>query len=140
VTERIELQAMRLAQAHFEAEGFEVRNVARVKGHGGYDLLVSRGEAMQKVEVKGCSREWQIPDLYSTEFDADRRLVADILCVVWLIPGREGPTICLVPRDAIPPEYVEPKAGFRINSRFKKKEMLERFCVGGRSTTAGGGD
>lgn len=123
---RVEQRAMRYAKRHFEARQFKVEDVSRSRGHNGYDLLVRKNGRSKKVEVKGCSREWGIPDLYSTEFDGRRRLVADLLCVVYLI-GRRRPVICLIPRKAIPPEYVEPKSGYRINGRFKKQEVLERF-------------
>lgn len=127
--ERIELQALRIAAAHFERQGYSVENVSRVRGHNGYDLFIKRESESSKVEVKGCSREWQIPDLFSTEFDAERTLVADLLCVVYFTPECEPLGMCIIPRDQIPREYVIPKTGFRISSRFKKKAVLERFRV-----------
>jgi len=123
---RVENRAMRHAKRHFEAKNFTVEDVSRTRGHNGYDLVLRRHGRVTMVEVKGCSRAWGIPDLYSTEFDGRKRLVADFLCVVYLI-GRRKPVICLIPRKAIPPKYVEPKRGYRINSRFKKQEVLERY-------------
>jgi hypothetical protein len=123
---RVELRAIAEAKAYWEREGYCVDHVSGKKGHGGYDFLVSRADERLKVEVKGCSREWQIPDLYATEFDAQNRLVADILCVVYLLKDRD-PSICLIPRDAIRPEDVKQKTGFRISSRFKKRVHLEQY-------------
>ena len=127
--ERIEHSALRIASEHYTRLGFDVRDVTHAPGHNGFDLLAVRGEEALRIEVKGCSRLWGIPDLYSTEFDAERRLVADVLCVVYFIPDQPGPRICLIPREALPPEFVVPKAGFRIKSGFKKKARLEQFCV-----------
>lgn len=127
--ERIELLAITIAAAHFERQGYSVENVSRVRGHNGYDLLIRREQQSSKVEVKGCSREWQIPDLFSTEFDADRTLVADLLCVIYFTQEHQASGMCIIPRAEIPREYVIPKTGFRISSRFKKKAVLERFHV-----------
>lgn len=129
MSERIELQAIRIAKSYFEDQGYSVKDVSRVRGHNGYDLVVTRGNELQKVEVKGCSREWQIPDLFSTEFDENRRLVADLLCVVYVTSGGPPSGMCVIPRHAVLPEYVKPKSGFRISSRFKKKATLEQFHV-----------
>lgn len=123
---------MRAAKDYFSQAGYEVQDVARGRrgvGHNGYDLLISRGPETTKVEVKGCSREWHIPDLYSTEFDADRRLVADLLCVVYVLAGQAVPRICIIPREAIPADVVVPKSGYRIRSRFKNRDVLEKYCV-----------
>lgn len=38
--------------------------------------------------MKGCTVEWGIPDPYFTEFDEERRLVADFLYVVYFLGGR----------------------------------------------------
>lgn len=123
---RVELRAIAEAGKYFEQEGYSVAHVSGKSGHGGYDFVVSRKDSSLKVEVRGCSREWQIPDLYSSEFDTNRRPVADVLCVVYLLK-EAPPSICLIPRDAIPPEYVIPKSGLRISSCFKKRAVLEKY-------------
>ncbi|HUG80787.1 MAG TPA: hypothetical protein VML01_03935 [Bryobacterales bacterium] len=128
-TQKVEKRAMRAAKSHFENEGYSVQDVTRVRGHNGYDLIIARGAESAKVEVKGCSREWDIPDFYSTEFDSDRRLVADLLCVVYLLSAEADPRICVLPRDAIPTNVVVPKFGFRIQSGFKKRHVLEKYCT-----------
>ncbi len=79
-----------------------------------------------KIEVKGCSRPWGIPDPYITEFDDERRLIADFLYVVYMLEGEE-PKLCVIPRDALNPDDIVPKFGYRIASRFKKKSVLEKF-------------
>jgi hypothetical protein len=125
-TVRVELRAIDLARRYFVGEGYAVENVSRKRGHNGYDFIVTRDSVSSKIEVKGCSREWQIPDLFETEFDANKQLVADILCVVYFIDSQE-PSICLIPRDAIAPSDVHPKRGYRISSRFKKRSALEKY-------------
>ncbi len=123
---RVELRAIELAHEYFVGEGYEVEDVSRKRGHNGYDFVIAREGVSSKVEVKGCSREWQIPDLFETEFDANKRLIADILCVVYLVDPEE-PSICLIPRDALSPDDVQHKRGFRISSRFKKRSALEKY-------------
>lgn len=122
----VELQAMELAKRYFAAQGYDVEDVSRKRGHNGYDLVITSNDEILTVEVKGCSREWHIPDPFCTEFDDDKRLVADKLCVIYLLEGCP-PSVCLIPRDAIPPEHVKPKHGYRIGSAFKKKAILEQY-------------
>lgn len=122
----VETDAVELAKRYFANEGYTVQDVSRKRGHNGYDLLLIRDGAFTKVEVKGCTRPWQIPDPFVTEFDQDRRLVADYLCVVYLTDPR-NPSLCLIPRDAIPVDLVKPKSGYRLSGRFKKREILEGF-------------
>ena len=126
---RVEVRAIDLAKHYFTEQGYMVEDVSRKRGHNGYDFLISRKNVLSKVEVKGCSREWQIPDLFSTEFDQDKWLIADILCVVYLIKSQK-PSICIIPRNAIPPSDVTPKISYRISSRFKKRTSSKN--TGGR--------
>jgi hypothetical protein len=125
-TQRTELRALALAKRYFADHGWHVEDVSRSRGHNGYDLLIARDGHEEKVEVKGCSRAWQIPDLFSTEFDANRVLVADVLCVVYLVK-RHRPRICLIPRAAILPEFVISKQGYRLSSQLKKESALAGF-------------
>lgn len=125
---RVEQEALARAHAYFTSRGYVVTDVSRKRGHNGYDLLAEIDGVATRIEVKGCSRAWQIPDLFETEFDQHRRLIADILCVVYFAPGLES-TICLIPRDAIPPELVVEKRGYRISSRFKKESILRAYAV-----------
>ena len=122
----VEIDGMELAKRHFSSEGYDVDDVSRKRGHNGYDLVVSRNGESSKIEVKGCTREWQIPDPYFTEFDEQRTLVADYLCVVYMIDGRD-PFICIIPRDAIPPEQVTLKQAYRISGKFKKEAVLKPY-------------
>ena len=123
---RIEHKAIEIAKDRLISRGYSVQDVSHVRGHNGYDLLAKKPGEILKIEVKACSREWQIPDPYVTEFDADRRLVADYLYVVYFI-GDEPPKLCAIPRDAINPDFIKRRIGFRISSKFKKKECLGRF-------------
>ncbi len=61
-----------------------------------------------------------------TEFDADRKLIADFLYVVYFI-GRKKPAVCIIPRDAIKPEFVVPKQSYRVSARFKNESTLKPF-------------
>src|SRR3954467_6873173 len=126
----VEDKAMTVAKAYLEKQGYAVDNVSRGKRrdseHRGYDLVAKKaGETPLKIEVKGCTHPWGIPDQYVTEFDADKRLIADFLYVIYFC--EEEPKLCVIPRNELKPEYIVPKAGYRISSRFKKKSVLERF-------------
>lgn len=123
---RVELRAIDLAKHYFKERGYSVDHVSGKKGHGGYDLLICKGKKKVKIEVKGCTREWQIPDLFVTEFDEEKGLTADFLCVVYFIEKRK-PSLCLIPREVIKPCDVTPKKAYRISSRIKKRSILEPY-------------
>jgi hypothetical protein len=129
----VENAAIEIVVTYLEQQGYEVANVSRSKRrnpeHRGFDLVASRRDAETlKIEVKGCTHPWGIPDLYETEFDSDRQLIADFLYVVYFLNGKP-PQLCAIPRIAIKPEHVRPKAGFRISSRFKNRQSLEPFLL-----------
>jgi len=128
---RVEENAIAVTTGHLQKQGYKIENVSRGKRanseHRGYDLVARKpGEPPVRIEVKGCTRPWGIPDPYVTEFDSDRRLVADFLYVVYFI-DKEPPQLCAIPRDALKPEDIVPKFGYRISSRFKNKKSLERY-------------
>ena len=129
--ERVEHLAVAFVRRYYEAQGFEVKNVSRARGeHGGYDLLAVKGSERITAEVKGCTRPYGIPAPYCTEFDPEsRRLIADVLCVVYFPPATEAPRLAIIPRDEIPPEYIIEKRAYRISGRFKKKEIISKFFV-----------
>jgi len=126
-----ENKAITLVTEYLRKQGYEVENVSRGKRrnseHRVYDLIATKpGEGPVRIEVKGSTREWGIPDPYVTEFDSERRLVADFLYVVYFLDG-EPPTLCAIPRDAFKPEDIRPKSAYRISSRFKNKKSLEPY-------------
>lgn len=123
--ERVELRAIRIARSHFEALGFAVEDVTKDRRHRGYDFLLREGTTTETVEVKGCTRDWHIPDLFSSEV-VDGQLVADKLCVIYFIDALP-PKVCVIPRDAIPREYFKEKRGYRISSKLKKESHLGRY-------------
>jgi hypothetical protein len=127
----VEVRAMAVAREYYQQLGWEVTNVSRARGeHGGYDLLLKKGDERMNVEVKGSTRPYGIPDPYHTEFDPNtRRLIADVLCVVYFLPQTELPKLAIIPRDKIPPEYVVPRLGYRISGKFKNAKTLEKFFV-----------
>ncbi len=128
---RIELRAIRFAEAFYEHLGWKVLNVSKVRGsHAGYDLLLEQNSERLTVEVKGCSSLYQIPDLYETEIDREtKRLAADELCVVYWLADDHPPQLARIPREALEPEYITPKLGYRISGRFKNERSLEKFMV-----------
>lgn len=128
---RVETRAIKEAELHFVNDGYVVEDVQRKPGHNGYDFLIKKNGIEKKIEVKGAS-SWGIPDPYVTEFDQNKKLVADMLCIVLFI-GDEMPKICLIPRDAIPQELVSRRVGYRISGKFKKQSVLKEFVVPIRS-------
>jgi len=130
VKDSVESRAVEFVTRYFIGKGYNIENVARVRGsHAGYDLLATNGPERLRLEVKGCTRPYGIPDPYISEFDKNtRRLVADILCVVYMLPDCE-PELALIPRDAIPPEYVVMKYGYRISGKFKNERTIRKFIV-----------
>jgi hypothetical protein len=127
VANDIELRAIKFAKAYLVKAGYAVEDVSRNRAHKGYDLIARKaGGADLKIEVKGCRVAWGIPDPFFTEFDADRRLVADFMYVVYFLSGEE-PQLCAIPRDAIDPSMVQLRQGYRISGRFKKESVMKRF-------------
>ncbi len=122
----IEQKAIIVAKRYLRNRDYAVEDVTRNREHKGYDLFATKGEETLKIEVKGCTRPRGIPDPYVTEFDEEKRLVADFLYVVYFI-GKRDPKLCTIPRDAINPEYVTPKHSFRISAKFKKESALKQF-------------
>ena len=109
---RVEIRAIELAKQYYANQGYLVDDVSNTRGHNGYDFVVKRSDKRTTVEVKGCTREWQIPDLFHTEVDEKRRLVADYLLVVYMIDGRV-PFVCEIPRSVFQPESFSEKRSYR---------------------------
>jgi hypothetical protein len=126
----VEHDAIEFVTDHFKRQGYSVSDVTRTRGqHHGYDLVVSRGATRQTIEVKGCTRPYGIPDPYYSEFDPEsKRLVADLLCVVYFHADRTR-ELAVIPREAIPPDYVVPKLTYRISGKFKNERTIRRFIV-----------
>jgi len=126
----VENEAVAFVIRHLrERERYAVEDVSRSGAHKGYDLIARKEGKEIKIEVKGCSVLWGIPDPYVTEFDEKtRRLVADFLYVAYFI-GNEPPRLCVIPRDAIDPDMVTPRYGYRISGKFKKESVMRKFLV-----------
>ncbi len=121
----VEKLGIEFAKAHFERHGYTVRDVSHKRGHNGYDLLIVRNRRESRVEVKGVSRMWGIPDAYETEFDDKKRLVADFLCVVFV--KAKPIQLCIIPRAAIKSKHIERRCGYRFKSSFKQRSALKKF-------------
>jgi hypothetical protein len=125
--DRVEVRAIRLAECYYKNKGWEVKNVARLGAeHAGYDLFLQKGSEQRKVEVKGCTTLYGIPDPYHTEFDDSLRLVADELCVVYFLPDGQR-KLAIIPREEIPTKYVLPRRGYRISGSFRNAREMDRF-------------
>lgn len=122
---RVERKAERFAARWWRRRGFSVRNVARDREHRGYDLLARKGRRLLKIEVKGCRREWQVPDFHSTEVNA-LGIVADFLCVVYYLEGRR-PFACVLPRAQLPRSAFDRLGRFRLASRFKNAAAMRPY-------------
>jgi hypothetical protein len=129
--QKVEHRAVKFVTGYYERQGWKVENVSKARGtHGGYDLFATKDSDSLKIEVKGCTRPFGIPDPYHTEFDKDTRLlVADVLCVVYYLPGTTAPQLAIIPREAILPEHVTPKHGYRISGRFKNAKSISPWFV-----------
>lgn len=88
--------------------------------------MLIRDSEQLKIEIKGCTVPWGIPDPYHTEFDDQKRLVADFLYVVYFL-GEQPPQLCVIPRDAIDPSKVTRRQGYRISGSFKKESVMKKF-------------
>lgn len=124
----IEQKAIKYSIRHLTKKGYGVKNVSKARGHNGYDLLAIKGGRRSKIEVKGCARPWGIPDFYFTEFNKNKRLVANYVYVVYFLRGQK-PNLCIIPRKAFKPEFIIPKRGYRISGRFKNERNLKRHVV-----------
>jgi|GEM_PF-5094548 len=59
----VEVRAVEYVRNYYTLLGYAVRDVSRARGaHGGYDLLATKGAESVKLEVKGCTRPYGIPD------------------------------------------------------------------------------
>jgi len=123
----IEKRAIEFAQAYLEKRFRQVKNVTRDRHYPGYDFVAKKGKKRLNIEVKGCSRPWGIPDLYSTEVTrSPKRLVADYPYVVYFIAGKST-KLCKIPRKAIKSEFFILKRSYCISGKFKNERVLSPF-------------
>jgi Domain of unknown function (DUF3883) len=123
----IEKRAIEFVQKYLEKKGWKVMNVECNRQHPGYDFIAKKRKKRLRIEVKGCSRLWGIPDLYFNEVaKSTKRLVADYLCVVYFI-GRKRPLLCMIPRKVIKSQFFFLKRSYCISGRFKNERMLGPF-------------
>jgi hypothetical protein len=125
--ERVELRAMKFAESYYGKSGWKVKNVSRIGGeHTGYDLYLEKSSEQRKVEVKGCTKLYGIPDFYDAEIDRQsKRLIADELCVVYFLADGQR-KLAIIGREDIPPDCVVPKLGYRLR-KFKNARVMKKF-------------
>jgi len=102
-----------------ERNDWVVSDVQYGNKHNGYDLIARKNRKNIKIEVKGTTVEYGIPDCYETEFN-DGRLVATHMYIVSFY-NKDKPKLFIVPRKAFKPEYLRVKMGYRIKPKFKKE-------------------
>lgn len=129
----VQEKAFTIVTEHLESKGYVVEDIRHSKraqpGRRGYNVIARKvGEPELKITVKGSTRLWGIPDPYVSEFDEERRLIADYLYVVFM-PKDQPAKLCAVPRDAFNSDDVVEKRSFRFKSHVKKQDALERFVV-----------
>ena len=90
----------------------------------GYDFEFYYEDRMEKIEVKGNSKDKGIPDMRTNEFDKDRRLKADF---IYLIAHASQPEkkVYVIPREEIRPEDLRLLSTYRIRGFGKKR--LSKF-------------
>ena len=129
--ESVEDRAIKMARRFFEKNGWAVEDVSHCRGdHAGYDLAISQGSKQLKVEVKGSEKLYcGIPDLYGTEVNRDKTLVADLLCVGYSPPGGV-PKLAVLYRSDIPSTALVRKICYRIKPRYKNRKRIAEHLLG----------
>jgi hypothetical protein len=124
----VAVRAMKSAECYYKKKGWTVKNVAALGGeHAGCDLFLERDSERLKIEVKGSAKPYYgIPDLFGTEVNKHKMLIADFLCVVYLPPGKPE-KLAIIPRDRIPPDCLKAKVSYRICNKFKSTESIREF-------------
>ncbi len=126
MTNKPETEAMRFVSKWAISKGITPRDVSR-KGLGyDYQFTCADGK-IEKVEVKGVSKPYGIPDMRVNEFRS-RRLKADYLLVVGnaMSPGKQR--LYRIPRNAIKPTNLILLQTYRI-TRFQGKKNMEKYRV-----------
>jgi len=76
---------MKTSMKFLEDRGYKCTDVSEIKGnHRGYDFIAKKDGKEIKIEVKASADEHKIPDCHATEFDEDKKIIADFLYIVRL--------------------------------------------------------
>ncbi len=75
-------------------------NVQRATERG-YDLLATRARHKMTIEVKTTADNEGIPDCFSSEFDGEKKLVADFLYVVRVTRGLKFRRLDILSREEV---------------------------------------
>lgn len=121
-------KAIAAARWYLTNRGYAVEKVSKDAEPNGYELIGTRGGEKLAVKVWGSSRLWDVPRLAATDFALDGRLVADFLYVPY-VTGGEEPKLCIIPREAIKPEFIlgNPARGYHLWACFTNPTTLKPF-------------
>jgi hypothetical protein len=121
-----ESAAMRFVRRWAQSKGIAVKDVSR--SGLGYDYRFTYHDGkIEKVEVKGISKPYGIPDMRVNEF-RNKRLKADHLLVVGCATSPKKRRLYKIPRNAIKPNNLKLLQTYRI-TRFQAKKNMEKYRV-----------
>jgi hypothetical protein len=121
-----EVKAMRYVRKWAKEHRITPRDMSR-KGLGYDYLFVYHDGRTEKVEVKGVSKPYGIPDMRLNEF-RNKRLKADYLMVVGNATSPRRERLYRIPRNAIKPKNLKLLQTYRI-IRFQGKKNMEKYRV-----------
>jgi hypothetical protein len=121
-----EVEAMQFVRKWAKSKGIDPIDVSH-SGRG-YDYQFKHEDGkIEKVEVKGVSKSYGIPDMRVNEF-RNKRLKADYLFVVGNVATHRKRRVYKIPRNAIKPKNLILLQTYRI-TRFQGKKNMEKYRV-----------
>ncbi len=77
------------------------------------------------VEVKGSAKPYHgIPDLYYTQIDQNKELIADYLCVGYFPP--DGPEmLAIIPRGHFPSDAFDARPHYCVKPKYKNRAFID---------------
>jgi hypothetical protein len=125
MADRVEIRAMDSVRRFLKKNGWNQLDASHARGgHSGYDLVVQKDSIEFTIEVKGSSKAYYgIPDLYETQVNRERKLVADFLFVVYF-PECGPERLAIIPRDDFPSDAFIPRMHYCIKSECKNLDWI----------------
>jgi len=91
--------------------------------------LLRKGTQTLKIEVKGSSKQYKgIPDLYSTQGDQSKVLIADYLFVAYF-PENAPSKFAIIPRDRFPSDAFDARVHYCIKPKYKNQAFISEHIV-----------